>query len=525
LPLGRRLWKAIISSHLPSDAVQSSPNLTGAVLCMFYFIFLDPPEALPQMDQMLLVSLIMTLGFVVLGTLYGLKWQKEIFNFFRLLRQGQSIPDKLNSRARRKAVNAPVFGAVLSMAIWLMAAIIMSVVRYHTLDLNELEFSAPYNAMRVFVGVMAAGAASSSIVFFAFEAIYRPLLPVMYPQGGLVGAKGVFRLNLITRLLFSYFLVGVGPMLLAGLIYYHKTTTLLHGSPASSRTGVIYAIVFIVLASVGLAVILSRLVSASVVGPVGEMQKATARVKEGNLDDSVRVTSNDELGSLGESFNLMLDGMRERRLLKDTFGKYVSQQVRDEILAGRIALDGESKEVTMLFADLRNFTPMVEATPPKTVVRIINAYFQEMTQAIQDQHGLVMQFIGDEIEAVFGAPLPVKDHAQHAVNAALEMRARLEKLNRKLEEQGQKPLRHGIGIHCGTVLAGNIGSADRLSYALVGDTVNLASRIQGLNKKFGTDILISDAAKQALIQAPELKEMPPVEVKGKSRPVQVYAVV
>ena len=182
---------------------------------------------------------------------------------------------------------------------------------------------------------------------------------------------------------------------------------------------------------------------------------------------------------------------RVRVRIMDAFGKYVTREVRDQILSGNIPLDGENREVTVLFADLRDFTTMAEATPPKEVVKIINGYFSEMADAIGQNRGLILQFIGDEIEAVFGAPADLDDHPTHAVRAALEMSKRLLVVNQKLEQQGYGPLRHGIGVHTGTVVAANIGSEDRLSYAMVGDTVNLTSRIQGLNKKYGTEILVS----------------------------------
>jgi adenylate cyclase len=507
-----------------TGVAQVSANLAGAALCSIYFTFLDLAEAIPQADEILIVSSILTLCLIILGTIWSLRWQKDTIQFFRSLRQGQTPSDQLRARTQRKVINSPYFGAALSMAIWMLAAIIMTAFRFTLPIMNEAGASAIYGAFRVFVGVVVAGVASSSIVFFSFEAIYRPLLLLVFPEGGLVNLRGVLRLRLRHRLLFSYFLVGVAPICVVGLIFFHKASSLAQ-SQGSILTNIIYVIVFVVLTSIGLAIILSRLVSESVVKPVQVMQKVTSLVKKGDLNTTIPVTSNDELGSLGESFNLMLDGMRERRLLKETFGKYVSQQVRDEILAGRINLDGESKEVTLLFTDLRDFTPMVEATPPKTVVKIINDYFQEMAQAVKSQEGLVVQFIGDEIEAVFGAPLSLDNHAERAVNAALDMRRRLQGLNRKFEARGLKPLRHGIGIHTGTVLAGNIGSSDRLSYALVGDAVNLASRIQDLNKQFGTDILISAQTREALRELPDLEKMPEVMVKGKRRPVEVYSVL
>ena len=156
-------------------------------------------------------------------------------------------------------------------------------------------------------------------------------------------------------------------------------------------------------------------------------------------------------------------------------------------------------------------------------MRDLNTYFGEMDAAIRAQKGLVLQFIGDEIEAVFGAPLPDPRHAESAVHAAVEMRRRLAAWNARRRAAGKIELRHGIGIHTGTVLAGNIGSAERLSYALVGDPVNLASRIQALNKDFGTDILVSADTRNLLDGAFDLTPLPAAHVKGKSVDVEVYA--
>ena len=189
----------------------------------------------------------------------------------------------------------------------------------------------------------------------------------------------------------------------------------------------------------------------------------------------------------------MIAGLKERDFIKETFGKYVSEEIRDEVLSGRIALDGDKKEVTILFADLRDFTPMTESHEPKFVIKIMNSYFKEMAEAIQGQDGLVLQFIGDEIYAVFGAPISRPDHPERAFRAGLEMGRRLVKLNRDFEQKDWPGLRHGIGIHTGEVIAANIGSPDRLSYLLVGDTVNLASRLQSSTKELDTEMIISEA--------------------------------
>jgi adenylate cyclase len=266
------------------------------------------------------------------------------------------------------------------------------------------------------------------------------------------------------------------------------------------------------------------LVSANFTRPLKEIVRALDRVRRGNLDTRVKVVTNDELGYTGDMINAMNEGLRERDLVKETFGKYVSAEVRDEILSGRLALEGEVKEATVLFADLRDFTQMVEKTPPREVVRILNRYFEKMEAAVQANDGLVLQYIGDEIEAVFGAPLHRDGHPAMAVQAALQMRGHLDELNRDLLSEGHMPLSHGIGIHTGSILAASIGSPNRLSYAMIGDTVNLAARLQGLNKITGTEILVSAATYERIGKDCGFRALPPVSIKGKTEEIAVYGI-
>jgi adenylate cyclase len=290
-------------------------------------------------------------------------------------------------------------------------------------------------------------------------------------------------------------------------------------------SGLRSTVLFFVGVGVVVAVGLALFAANSVAGPLKDVEAAMAHVERGRLDGHCPVVSTDEIGAVAEGFNRMLHGLREREMVKETFGKYVTPEIRDEILAGRISGEGELKEVTVLFADIRDFTPWVEATAPRDVVRDLNEYFTEMAEAIRAQRGLVLQFIGDEIEAVFGAPIAARDHATMAVRAALDMRGRLHAWNARREAAGKPALRHGIGIHTGTVLAGNIGGAERLSYALVGDPVNLASRIQGLTKDFKVDILVSEATRKSIDPAVPVEELPAVRIKGRAEEVNVYKVV
>ena len=154
----------------------------------------------------------------------------------------------------------------------------------------------------------------------------------------------------------------------------------------------------------------------------------------------------------------------------------------------------------------------------------INSYFAEMTEAIIGNNGVVLQYVGDEIEAVFGAPQNDPQHAEHAVSAAIAMRERLARLNETRSRAGKEPLRHGIGVHTGPALAGIVGSAYKISYAMVGDTVNIASRVQDLTKKLNADILISSQTRELLKHSPPLSDPVKMSLKGKTSSVQVCRV-
>jgi len=217
----------------------------------------------------------------------------------------------------------------------------------------------------------------------------------------------------------------------------------------------------------------------------------------------------------------------EKNFVKRLFGKYVTPEIRDKILDGSIPLDGERTEATVLFADLRGFTRYVEGNDPEEVIRSMRAYFTAMQRVIRKHHGMVFQYVGDEIEAAFGAPLQRRDHADKAVQAALEMRKNLKEFNKGRVKEGKVSFRHGIGINTGEVLVGNTGSEDQPSYALIGDAVNLASRLQELNKEFDTEIILSESTRSSLAEdnavSSQLKKLPATKVKGKSRSVEIFA--
>lgn len=216
----------------------------------------------------------------------------------------------------------------------------------------------------------------------------------------------------------------------------------------------------------------------------------------------------------------------QKHQISEHFGSYVSKEVRDDILGGNVNLGGDEVEVTVLFADIRNFTGLSERHTPAEIVTMLNQYFTEMVQAITNHGGTVNKFIGDAIMAVFGAPRKMENHAESAVLAAQEMLNRLKAHNYLQTAKGECTFDIGIGINTGKVIAGNIGAESRKEYTVIGDAVNLASRIEGLTKAYGVAILIADSVEQKVsTEKFSLREIDRVAVKGKQKPCIVFEVI
>jgi adenylate cyclase len=439
--------------------------------------------------------------------------------YFNLLMVDQEFEDSLE-KARRRLINLPFIIIPVNLGLWILLPAALFYAAYRTGQLDSR--TAIILAVRaIMVGFISAGIMSLWIESYA----RRRLIPFFFPHGQLGEVKGVARYSISRRIRLFYRLGSLVPMaiLVVTLVTLQWQLDSLSISAKEYGSGIlVFCLVLFFVFFVTLSV-LNKLIGRSIVGPVKNILNAVTKVKEGDLQTMVKVVSNDEIGVLGDATNEMIRGLRERELLKDTFGKYITPEIRDEILSGRIPLDGELKNVTVLFSDLRDFTPLVASAHPKEVVKIINGYFEEMAKAIHGHGGLVLQFIGDEIEAVFGAPLELEHHPVAAARAALEMCERLGRYNSRLLEQGWAPLRHGIGLHTGEVLAANIGSSERLSYALVGDTVNLASRLQGMSKELGRDIILSATTRNALGDEFRYESLKTVQIKGWAGPIKVFA--
>jgi adenylate cyclase len=215
--------------------------------------------------------------------------------------------------------------------------------------------------------------------------------------------------------------------------------------------------------------------------------------------------------------------LREKHQVTKTFGRYVSHQVVSQLLKEPelVKLGGEKKDLTVLFSDIREFSTISENIDPEDVVKLLNEYFTAMTEIVFKYGGVLDKYMGDAIMAFYGAPIEIKDHADKACLTALEMTKALSKLQIKWKEEGSPVLDIGVGINSGPMVVGNMGSDLRFDYTVVGDSVNLASRLEATNKYYGTKIIVSEFTKEIADDGFHFREIDLVRVKGKNKPVKI----
>jgi class 3 adenylate cyclase len=277
--------------------------------------------------------------------------------------------------------------------------------------------------------------------------------------------------------------------------------------------------------SILLSATLGILVARGVARPIRALTAGVNAVKTGDFHAQVNIRSGDEIEGLGEAFNNMVRGLREREQLKGVLVRHLSYQVAQKVMEDPDAVDlgGERVQASIFFADLRNFTGLSHDMPAHRAVAILNQYFAVVVEVILAHDGTLDKFLGDGVMAVFGAPVPQPDHAQRAIRCALAVQEAVAELNRKRAETGELQLSLGIGISSGDAIAGQIGTAERLEYTVIGREVNRASRIQGVAGP--GEVIISEESLQLVRDRAEVADAGRVELKGFPQPVQVYRVL
>ncbi len=284
------------------------------------------------------------------------------------------------------------------------------------------------------------------------------------------------------------------------------------GSPDLGAT-VLIAIGVATTVSLELTLLLSR----SILVPLRDLQQATERVAEGDFSVRVPITTADEIGELATSFNEMVAGLGERERLREAFGTYLDREVADYILSEGFDERGVEAEVTIMFCDVRGFTAFAAEAGARAVVARLNSLFEVVVPIIAAEGGHVDKFEGDGLMAVFGAPERYADHAERAVRAALEIDAQVN------GGRERDDFELGVGLNTGRVIAGSVGGGGRLNYSVIGDAVNVASRVQTATRLTGDPVLMTAATREALGPRFESDARGAPELKGLERPIELFA--
>ena len=297
------------------------------------------------------------------------------------------------------------------------------------------------------------------------------------------------------------------------------------------QTVVIIAMVLTGLAA-GLGLVFSIFVSTGLTRPVQRLLEGARAVERGELDRTLAVTSQDEIGHLTVAFNRMVEQLRLKERIRETFGRYVDPRIVEGLISGpALAAEGQRRVMTVLFCDVKGFVGVSEEMTPQGLVRVMNRYFSIMSAPIHEHGGIIDKYIGDAIMAYWGPPFtPDADQARFAGLAALDMLGRVAPFRAELPELlglRNVPISFDIriGIATGEALVGSIGSDVLMSYTVMGETVNLASRLEGASKLYGSHILVSQATAMAAGDAIEVREIDRVALVGQSQARPIYEII
>ena len=415
--------------------------------------------------------------------------------------RGRRDPESAQ-RAWASAISLPLY--LVKRDLWLPVLVAMlptCIAAVAILDLNWLAIFPLLAGSAIALGY------SAMLHVLVVEAGMRPVLVDINSSLSPRLSADFSAVPLRTRLMIALPLIN----LITGLVVAALTSD--GGAGADLGVDVLVALLVATTISLELTVMLSK----SILRPLDDLAKAVKRVREGQFDVAVPVTTGDELGELAASFNSMVEGLAERERIREAFGTYLDEEIADYILSEGFSEEGVEIEVTVLFCDVRDFTRFASGATPQEVVKALNRLFEAIVPIIADQGGHVDKFEGDGLLAVFGAPEPFPDHADRAVRAACE-------IGGAVNERGEAgELRVGVGVNTGTVIAGAIGGAGRLNFSVIGGAVNVAARVEAHTRETDDNILITGETWTRLSHAFEVESRGKAELRGVAEPVALYA--
>lgn len=477
----------------------SAANLIGALVVSVLLTLLVPLPAKFTQDNTILWT---NVAVLVVGGTFGTVVAVQLGpRTGREIRKWFLSGEPASSRQRELALRQPLIQMRIAAAIWAIATVLFTA-------LNA--FASPAVAAQSAITIPIGGLASSALTYLLAERFIRPIAAAALTSGAPERPVGP---AVRTRLLVAWGLAGAFPLFGCVLL---AVSVLVVGHWSANRI----AVSLLALSAVGLAVGWSAMSIAgqSLVDPIEAVRAGQRRVQAGDLTTAIPVYDGSELGLLQAGFNQMTAGLRDRERIREAFGTYLDREVAEHILKEGTSLVGEELEVTVMFTDIRDFTGFAERSDAREVVATLNRLFALIVPIIHAHGGHVDKFVGDGLLAVFGAPRRQQDHADQALDAALE-------ISREVVTEFGDELRIGVGLNSGMVIAGNVGGGGRLEFSVIGDAVNVAARVEAATRTTGDPLLLSERTRSLLsgAAATALQRRATTRLKGKSESVALFA--
>jgi class 3 adenylate cyclase len=474
--------------------LQSAFVITATTLGLFSFYY-DAPTG--DYLKILAVSLVLTALAVLITLLRTFPVMRPIREWLdgsrdaahteRAWRAAVSLPLSLI----RRDVSVPIVVTIVPACIW---AVIV-------LGISWLAF------FPLFAGSMVALGYSAILHYLILETGMRPvLLDISASDSAPRVSAAIPAIPLRVRLMAALPLIN----LITGLVVAALTSN--GGGGEALGADVLVAVAVATTISLELTVLFAK----SILRPINDLRRATEAVAEGRYDALVPVTTGDELGDLAASFNQMVEGLAERERLREVFGTYLDKEIAEYILSEGFAEEGEEVEVSVLVCDVRDFTSFAATSSAKEVVGRLNELFEVIVPIVGRRGGHVDKFLGDGLLGVFGAPEPYPDHADRAVIAACEMAS-------KVNSHDGLGLKIGVGVNTGFVVAGAIGGGGRLNFSVIGDSVNVAARVEAATREVGEDVLITAETAERLSPVVRVESCGKRTLKGIEEPLALFA--
>jgi adenylate cyclase len=477
----------------------SAANVIGALVVTVLLTFLVPVPVKFTHDTGILVAntVVLVVGGIVAtvaANYLGPRSAREIRDWFL-------SGEPATSRERELAMRQPLVQMQIAAAMWALATVVFTA-------LNAFVSGAV--AVQSAITIPIGGIATSALSYLLAERFGRPITAAALASGAPEDPVGP---DVRTRLLVAWGLSAAFPLFGCVLL---AVSVLVVGHWSATRT----AVSLLVMSAVGLAVGWSAMSIAgrSLVDPIEAVRAGQRRVQAGELQTEIPVYDGSELGLLQAGFNAMTAGLRDRERIREAFGTYLDREVAEHILKEGTSLVGEELEVTVMFTDIRDFTGFAERSGARQVVATLNRLFSLIVPIIHTHGGHVDKFVGDGLLAVFGAPRRQPEHAEQALEAAVE-------IARQVKSEFGEELSIGIGLNSGTVIAGNVGGGGRLEFSVIGDAVNVAARVEAATRMTGDAILTSESTRALLSEsaAASLEQRTAAKLKGKAESVALFA--